>query len=761
MIEKIISVNNVGRFANCAAAGDVTFRQYTLVFAENGRGKTTLCATLRSLSTGNPAFILGRKTLGSMQAPEVQILTSNGVATFRNGAWSTTYPDIVVFDGTYVSENVFAGEVVDTEHRRNLYRVFIGAVGVALARRLNDLDERVRAKSTEIRDERTRLQHRAPVGMTIEAFIALPEDPAIDAKVAAKQQELQAAQRAAELQQRAGLTAAAPPSFPTAFAAVLAKTLANVSADAERRVREHIAAHQMQARGETWLAEGLRFDTAVSCPFCGQALAGADLLRAYRDFFSREYHALRDEVRDLIGQVEAAFGDRLAAGIERTVVQNGAAADFWREYCALTPPVLPEAGRAGETIVALRNAALDLLRRKAATPLEAVAPGGDFTEALAEFEALRTSIAAYNNGVAAANVVIEARKRETQTANVRDIEGALALLNAHRVRHTDEVRALCTADERLQGEKNALEGEKATAREQLDAHTQQVIAHYGNSINRYLERINAGFRITAPTHSYRGGVPSTSYQILINQCPVDLGDATTPIDRPSFKNTLSTGDRNTLALAFFLAQLEQDPDRARKVVVFDDPFSSLDSFRRNHTIHQIYKCGETCTQVVLLSHEPMFLKLLWDRVQPAGRKTIQLGRIGEENTTIVEWDIEKAVQARYKADIETLHRFFADGEGERREVIQKLRPVLEGYCSNLYPTHFAEADTLGVMVGKIQAMGTAHPLSSIVDDLNEVNVYCRRYHHQENPGGAATEPIDDAELKGYVRRALALVGCLL
>jgi wobble nucleotide-excising tRNase len=32
----------------------------------------------------------------------------------------------------------------------------------------------------------------------------------------------------------------------------------------------------------------------------------------------------------------------------------------------------------------------------------------------------------------------------------------------------------------------------------------------------------------------------------------------TPTSQPSFKNTLSAGDRTTLALAFFLAQAEQD-----------------------------------------------------------------------------------------------------------------------------------------------------------------------------------------------------------
>ncbi len=392
--------------------------------------------------------------------------------------------------------------------------------------------------------------------------------------------------------------------------------------------------------------------------------------------------------------------------------------------------------------------------------MEAVAPDDRFTDALRTFEVLRASLAGYNAAVAAANAVIDARKRDTQTASVQEVENALARLQSQKARHTEAVRARCATDERLHSEKATLENQKAQAREQLDAHTQRVIAQYGQSINRYLERINAGFRITTPTHTYRGGTPSTTYQIIINQSAVDLGDAATPADRPSFRNTLSGGDKSTLALAFFLAQLEQDADRARKVIIFDDPFSSLDSFRRNHTVQQIYRCGETCAQVVLFSHEPWFLKLLWDRVLAADRKTLQLARVGEENTTIVEWDIEKAVQARYRADIEALQRFFSLGEGEPREVIQKIRPILEAYCRTLYPTHFTDRDTLGVIVGKLRAPGPSHPLQPIADDLDEINVYCRRYHHGENPN-AATEPIDDTELHGYVKRTLALVGCAI
>ena len=147
-------------------------------------------------------------------------------------------------------------------------------------------------------------------------------------------------------------------------------------------------------------------------------------------------------------------------------------------------------------------------------------------------------------------------------------------------------------------------------------------------------------------------------------------------------------------------------------------------------------------------------------VPVADRKTLQLARVGEENTTIAEWNIERAVQARYRADIDTLQRFFSLGEGIPMDVIQKLRPVLEGYCRNLYPAQFGEQEMMGSIVGKIRTAGATHPLYPIVDDFDEINMYCRRYHHAENPN-AATEPIDNMEMQGYVKRTLSLVSGLL
>ena len=151
--------------------------------------------------------------------------------------------------------------------------------------------------------------------------------------------------------------------------------------------------------------------------------------------------------------------------------------------------------------------------------------------------------------------------------------------------------------------------------------------------------------------------------------------------------------------------------------------------------------------------------MLWDRIPTNERKTLQMSRVDVMNTCIAEWDIEDAVKARYKADIETLQKYYTLHDGNERDVIQKIRPVLEGYCRNLNPSQFSEEDTLGVMIGKIRDAGVSHSLFEIHDKLDELNDYCRRYHHAEN-NNTATETVDDNELKGYTASTLNLVGCL-
>ena len=70
------------------------------------------------------------------------------------------------------------------------------------------------------------------------------------------------------------------------------------------------------------------------------------------------------------------------------------------------------------------------------------------------------------------------------------------------------------------------------------------------------------FSSIACASSNTGRVANSTFCVLINEVQVEMGTSDTPLSEPSFKNTLSAGDRTTLALAFFLAEIEADPAKA-------------------------------------------------------------------------------------------------------------------------------------------------------------------------------------------------------
>ena len=70
---------------------------------------------------------------------------------------------------------------------------------------------------------------------------------------------------------------------------------------------------------------------------------------------------------------------------------------------------------------------------------------------------------------------------------------------------------------------------------------------------------------------------------------------------------MSEGDKNTIAFSLFLAKLATESDLSRKIVVFDDPLTSLDLNRRNATIHQLVRLYQDCNQIIVLSHNLHFL----------------------------------------------------------------------------------------------------------------------------------------------------------
>lgn len=765
MLEKIVQIKSIGRFRDYNANGDVTFRKLTLIYAENGRGKTTLCAILRSLQTGRPEFVSERKTLGATDAPFVHIRLNNADYRFDGNAWTKPHPDILIFDAVFVNENVYSGDYVEHEHKKNLYRVIVGTEGVRLTREIEELDRQIRDANTDLRAKRDALSIHVPAWIALEDYLQWQPIADIEEQIRRKTEELDARQRAAakasEIQAKELFVKVQLPSPPSDFSTVLAKQLTDIVSDAETKVRQQIARHQMGHQGEPWLSQGLGYVRDNLCPFCGQGVQANELITAYRSYFSTAYSNLKQEVGQLAQRVNSVIGEAAISSVQEAIAANATLAEFWRQFIPLDLPHIsfPDIQQKYAT---LREKCFALVKRKQDSPTEAVQPDAAFSAVLAEVDALRTAIATYNAAVDAANIRVNEQKVAARSqADITALRNELAQLDARKRRFEPEVTAACQAYQEVLAHKKDLEEAKFAARQQLDEYCQNLLGTYEQSINEYLDQFNAGFRITNTRHLYTGGTPSSHYQIEINSTALDLGDARTPAGTPCFKTALSSGDRNALALAFFLAVLKQDADIARKIVVFDDPFTSLDRFRRTCTQQLIQRLLDSAEQVVVLSHDPHFLKLLSDECPSAAAnvKTLQMSKAGD-TTIIGEWDVQAEAQSSYMKDFSTLLGFYRERKGDPRAVARTIRPFLEGMLRSHFPGQFQQNEWLGDFINKIRAASATDGLQHAKADLAEleaINNYSKKYHHQQN-ANADTEPIDEDELHGFVKRTLRLVG---
>lgn len=759
MLKKIVAIKNVGRFRNSAATGNPQLAKHTLINGANGYGKTTLCAILRSLQTGDVAHVLGRKTLGTTGTPAIELLLESGQARFDGTAWSATKPEIAIFDGVFVAENVHSGEVVDIEHKRNLYRVIVGDAGVKLAAQDADLATESRAKTGEISNAGKAIQPHVPAGMKLDAFIALPETPDIAAQIETQERSVEALRQAGALRARPTLSEFVIPALPEDFTGLLARTIDDIAQDAEQRLSAHLAAHGMAASGGNWIADGLGH-AADTCPFCGQDIQDLPLIAAFRAVFSERYKELAGEIGAMKARIARDMGDAVLARLGTVAEQNNGGIEFWRKYCAIEASALALPADAVEAIRALATAASGLLARKAAVPLEPITPDAEFSAARAAYDDAAAMIEAVNATIRATNTIITEKKTATNAGDLKAAEAELIRLKAIQTRHRADVSDLCAAYTKLVGEKDGIEARKEAVRKRLGAYTKTVVKPYERRINDYLAAFNAGFSITETKHTYPGGVATSSYQLVINDTAVDLGDSKTPTDRPSFKNTLSAGDRTTLALAFFLAHLERDPAATGKLVVFDDPFSSQDAFRRRQTVHEIMKVAGKCTQVIVLSHDATFLKQVWDKSPANDRVALTIADHRAQGSKIMPVDLERACQGRTATDIDDLQTYLTTGAGAMLDIIRKMRVVLETYCRTTYPGSFQADDWLGDIVRKIREGGDAHPAQALYDELDQINGYTIQYHHGENLDDATPDQVDPTELTGFTRRTLRIVNAL-
>jgi len=755
MIDKFVKISRVGKFSDYGASGDTALRKVSLIYGENGRGKSTIAAILRSLQSGDGIHITERMTLNRTGEPEVHIKLSGAgrMAKFSKGKWDCAPEKIEIFDTNFVFDNVYVGHAIDHEHKKNLYKVIVGQDGVKLSRKVDELDEKIRDANRKLAEAKAKVEAKIKDKLKVDKFIALLPLPDIDDQIAAQEKIIAAQKAAGDIAKKAALGKVTLPDDPDF--AVLGTTIDDVSADAERLVADHIK-RNLDENGEQWIGDGFAYlGDKMSCPFCGQAADASALIGAYRSHFNDKYAELKDDIQAACDTLASEYGADKLLVLQRTMAGNETLLEFWTRFIPLFLPNLTFA-EIEANWKELQVQAAELLNRKAGRPLDALATSPACEAAVEAFKSIRVRVADYNKAADAANASIAMKKAETASGDVAKEETKLVMLHDSKTRHTPDVDALCTAYSGRLKEKEALDEEKTKAKDALDLYANKIFETYQQEMNKLLKDFGTDFSITNTTRSFVGGKASSSYEITINTKSVPLDAAP---GSPCFRNTLSMGDRSALALAFFLVKLQHDPDIGNKCIVFDDPVCSLDRFRMGCTVDQIIRVAAKARQVIVLCHDPFCLKKIYDKLLATEVKNLFIDRKASDSV-LVEWDIEDTTRNPYFDDYVVLADFVTNGVNGRdlRDLARKIRPLLEENLRVRFPAEFKKG-WLGDFIERIRKAKPGEFLERLqprLQDLIDINDYSQKYHHS-NPHAAA-EAINDIELNSYVAKTFDFIG---
>ena len=764
LINRIKLLKNIGTFDSVSEGAKLLLSQLTLIYGENGRGKTALAAVLRSLGTGDPAPVLERKRLGAKHPPEVVIESDIGTldAVFKDGQWKCCPQKIHVFDDMFIDRNICSGLEVGSSHRENLHGVVIGPKGVELNEKIRRLIDRVEEHNRAIRKSRQAILPFLGHGnLTVDQFCSLEPIPDIDDKIREMRQKIDAHDNSEEVLARPELVAFELPDLNIPMVrGILRKSLPDLELEAEEQIKDHIAA--LGTGGEKWISDGMRYVANHAgdgdCPFCGQDMSGSALLGHYRAYFSQAYSQLKEAIGAQREEIMTNHGSTVRITFEQKARSNSEQRSFWANYTDV-PELSINTTAINSSWAKAVNAIDLLLARKVASPLEPIELDEQTLVTVNAYRAQRDHVLTVDRNIEETNKKILDVKQGATNGDIQGARDALVHLKEVKRRHAPGVAELCETHLGQLDEKRRTEHERNLAQDDLDSYTAEIFDAYQEGINRYLKNFNCGFELVKLTPVGDRYARRVNYSIGIHGSSVPVGGGSLTPAEPSFGNTLSAGDRMSIALAFFFESVRRLPDLNSTVVVLDDPISSLDAHRTSNTVDEILQLTAEAGQVIVMSHNNELLCSMWGKTGDSCCTALEIARFAE-GSTLSHWDVAAKAEAEHDRRHSRLLAYTQSSAEDRFEVARSIRPHLERYLRTVCPGEFPAGSVLGEFVNRCrQRQGTADPIlnESRIGRLDKLVKYANRFHHDTNRSWQ-TELINDQELLGFVQGTLHFTG---
>jgi wobble nucleotide-excising tRNase len=792
MINKVENLVSIGKFRNYHATGQVNFKKLTLIYGDNGGGKTTLTSVFRSLTTNNPEIIRNRISTNHITAQAAQITqvgTPNIFYTFGATGWTAQFPDIEIFDIHFVNDNIYSGFDFSDEHRKQLHQFVVGAQGVAIQ---NQIEQNKIAKTTSRQNQTNiELQLIQQVGNNlttdlINAFLIIPVAQAnnIDQQIAVAETSLASANANSIIQTLQPLTNLTRITSGIDFTSLIAdlqttsQTIQNAVLEALfSRHCEDLSANTLVGP-ENWLQRGFAYveskqaanEPNISCPFCKQSIdTNSDILNAYASKFNADFNALVQRLQTHLISLQNFNLEAALQAINNVNQANDRSITSWATHLPNTiqPPIFNIIANEANLRAEFQNL-IASVQQKIQNPTVAVATA-TATVFQTSGQTINANIDSYNQNVTTYNAVITMFRSSIQTVATAQLE--VDRLKRIKKRFETHIDTLCNQLTNERQTLRALEIAYTQLSQQQQAATTVFFNNYQTQINHYLGNVfRTNFRIDDVVHIAPRGRATQSqigYKLTIDGNDVSL----TPNQPFNAKECLSEGDKSTIALAFFLSKLDIDPNKQNKILIFDDPLSSLDTNRRTYTIGIIRALLQQLKQVVVLSHNQYFLHEIGKDIRAAQKCTLRITEDFVARASKIEiCDLDELVKIDYFKHIERLEGFRSNPDINLKDsVLGWLRNVLESHLRFKFYKEIRSMtgqQTFGRLISFLNAFPVTFRdnanRTDIISKLNLINGVSWKTHHGDpcpdyTALGMNPNTITVAELDNLIQDTLNLI----
>lgn len=588
-------IKNIGVFGNYSwPSGLENFKAFNLIYGWNGSGKTTLSRLLRYLENND--------NLPDDWKPEFIIDSDKG--KFKEDTPDRLYESICVFNGDFVEENINWGE-------GHTEKLLIGQVTHELAGKLSDarskLEENQSAQLNEKKSLETKQNDREKFLTTNASDIKKRLTTNIQDKyrnynrksLVQKFSELEKQDAStytldsdeerklnAEIQQNA-LNTLSHVSFPQTVDASLLSEAQEILKKSPTSV--FIEALRADSDLNAWVKRGYDIHTErneTNCQFCSQPLPDARMEKLEKHF-SDEYKNFIAEI-DRIGVLVKSWRDKYA---DINLVHS---ADFFtkflEKYKTSQDDFYNTRGKWQELIDSL----LEVLRQKRENPFNVLEE--TFTEDITQLEAtIQSQLTSVNELVTKHN-----RKSKSLNEDIGDAKEKLE--NSFVVKLLEKWRRL---------EKDII-----TINKQL-TELVETITTLTNEIKR----------IEAETIQPKIGEEDVNKDLkrFLGRDDIKLDyeeDGYTIKRNGRIAKNLSEGEKTAIALIYFFHKIREGTPVEEKIIVIDDPISSLDSQATHSALSYIKAKVKDAKQVFLFTHKFICLKEVkkWRKHKPFKNK---------------------------------------------------------------------------------------------------------------------------------------------